>query len=90
GLHYGGFGPGIGSAGGGHDASGSFDYRLATNSPYKPYAKEEQLGWRYCKKCGGLHYGGFGPGICSAGGGHDARGSFDYRLATNSPYKPYA
>ena len=46
-----------------------------------------QNGWRYCKKCGGLHYGGFGPGVCAAGGSHDSANSLDYRLVANSPYK---
>ena len=39
-----------------HDGSRSGHYRVMFNSAF-PYG---QNGWRYCKKCGGLHYGGFG------------------------------
>ena len=86
GLHYGGFGSGVCAAGGGHDASGSFDYRLATNSPYKPYDKEEQLRWRYCKKCQGSFFSGHPTqGHCPAGGAHDGSGSFDYSMAHIEP-----
>src|SRR5207249_4664594 len=30
-----------------------------------------QQGWLWCRKCQGLHYAGFGAGVCPAGGGHN-------------------
>ncbi|GAA3856432.1 hypothetical protein GCM10022243_22060 [Saccharothrix violaceirubra] len=40
-----------------------------------------QWGWRYCRDCKGLFYGGAGNGVCTAdGNGHDPSLSGDYGL----------
>ena len=39
-----------------------------------------QNNWRWCGKCQGLAYAGFGPGPCPATGVHDHSGSGDYGL----------
>ena len=40
-----------------------------------------QNGWRWCSRCEGLHQPVAGtPGVCPAGGEHNAAGSADYRL----------
>lgn len=49
-----------------------------------------QVGWKWCRKCEGLFFGG-GPnsaqaqGRCSAGGTHDATGSNAYVMQTGPP-----
>jgi hypothetical protein len=44
-----------------------------------------QTNWRFCRKCCGLFFRGFGAGTCPAGGGHDSTGSLDYILWYNQP-----
>jgi hypothetical protein len=67
-------------AGGGHDGTGSGNYRLLHNSPGAP----GQHAWRWCRKCQGLWYsGGQGEGACPAGGVHLKTGSGNYALASD-------
>jgi hypothetical protein len=44
-----------------------------------------QNNWRWCNKCQGLAYAGFGAGVCPAGAGHDHAGSGDYSLISGLP-----
>lgn len=70
-------------AGGGHDAS--------TSACYLPYTDGQggtQDKWRWCKRCGAMFFSGNGAGRCVGGVGHDASGSGQYFLATNTPPKP--
>jgi hypothetical protein len=64
-------------AGGGHQQTGSGNYRLVQNSPnYRG-----QHDWRWCSKCQGLWFAGNQTdGICPAGGAHSLAGSGDYGL----------
>jgi peptidoglycan hydrolase-like protein with peptidoglycan-binding domain len=48
-------------------------------------AVNRQSNWRWCSKCGGLHFGGNPPRPCPAGGNHIKAGSGNYSLAHNSP-----
>ena len=41
---------------------------------------DAQADWRWCSKCQGLAFAGYSPGVCPAGGGHNAAGSYDYNL----------
>lgn len=55
-----------------------------------PSEGEGQRGWRFCRKCYGLFYSGFGTfGRCAAGGGHSGspsdESSFDYHVAWFDP-----
>jgi hypothetical protein len=61
---------------------------LATAEP--ALALGWQRGWRYCGKCNGLFYGGFGTfGLCAAGGQHtgspDNGTSLDYMMIYGFP-----
>jgi hypothetical protein len=56
----------------------SEDYVLHAGAPAAPAGT--QADWRWCRKCGGLHYGQ-GASVCAAGGAHDIAGSGDYFLA---------
>jgi hypothetical protein len=68
--------------GGGHQQTGSGNYRLMENSP----GAAGQEGWRWCRKCQGLWFSGNNTrGACPAGGGHQQAGSGNYRLVENSP-----
>ena len=50
------------------------------------WAADSQEGWRWCRKCQGLWFGGnTTAGACPAGGGHEQVGSGNYRLVHNSP-----
>jgi hypothetical protein len=44
-----------------------------------------QTGWRWCKKCQGMAYGGGSLGICPAGGLHDHSGGGSYVMAHDAP-----
>jgi hypothetical protein len=50
-----------------------------------------QQNWRWCSKCQGMSYAGFGSGVCPAGGGHNHSISLNYGLfhngASNSVYQ---
>src|SRR5206468_3957405 len=51
--------------------------------------RNEQDGWRFCRKCEGLAYGRAGaPGPCPAGGTHDHSGSGNYTLVLDAPGAP--
>jgi hypothetical protein len=45
----------------------------------------DQSGWRWCRKCQGLFFGGNPGPVCPAGGSHDSAGSYNYTLVMNSP-----
>jgi Gametolysin peptidase M11 len=66
-------------AGGVHDHSQSFNYRLALGDP----GFGGQHGWRWCRKCQGLAFLDGAPGPCPAGGVHNHSDSGDYGLAIN-------
>jgi hypothetical protein len=88
GLHYGGFGAGACPAGGGHSVVNSDNYEVAFYDPGRPAyppGLPTQRGWAWCTKCQGLHYTGFGAGVCPAGGEHSASNSGEYVLLYNSP-----
>ena len=46
-----------------------------------------QDGWRWCKKCQALFFGGHQHGVCPAGGAHDPSASGGYTLVWESPYQ---
>lgn len=69
-------------AGGGHNSSGSGDYRLIRNSQFS-YGQDN---WRLCKTCQSLFFAGNSLGSCPAGGPHDHSTSDNYTLVHNSPY----
>jgi hypothetical protein len=82
GLNY--AGSAICPAGGVHDHSASFNYKLAINDP----GFAGQHSWRWCRKCQGLGFLSGSPGPCPAGGTHDHGTSADYGLALNNPGAP--
>jgi hypothetical protein len=47
-----------------------------------------QNGWRWCRRCQHLFYGGLGNGVCPLGGPHDPMGSGDYWLRHNDYSAP--
>jgi CubicO group peptidase (beta-lactamase class C family) len=49
---------------------------------------QTQEGWRWCRKCEGMHFGVAGNSVCPAGGAHDTFGSGPYRIMFNSAF-PY-
>ena len=68
-------------SGGGHQQTGSGNYRLLNNSP----GSGGQRDWRWCRKCQGLWFSGNQTdGICPAGGAQTRVGSGDYTLTTDS------
>lgn len=72
-------------AGGTHQiGSGNWNYSLIRNatSPF-PYG---QSNWRSCTKCQSIFFGGNPPGVCPAGGAHEANTAHDWTLIMNSPY----
>ena len=79
GLFYLPFGAGRCPAGGGHSGSGSFPYFLWYNDVAMP-STLMQPEWRWCRKCQGMAYGGFGPGFCPGLGRHDHSGSGNYHM----------
>ena len=85
GMYYGVGGPSVcpapNSFGHGHDAGASFNYVLRCDSPAP--APNLQSDWRWCSKCGALHFGS-GTGVCPAGGAHAVDGSGDYVLGTTA------
>ena len=44
--------------------------------------------WRWCSKCQGLAYAGFGLGRCPAGGMHNHSGSWNYTLMHDTSSMP--
>jgi hypothetical protein len=82
GLNYAGWS--ICPAGGVHDHSSTFNYKLAINDP----GFAGQHGWRWCGKCQGLAFLSSSPGPCPAGGAHDHTGSADYGLALDNAGAP--
>ncbi len=44
-----------------------------------------QAGWRWCRKCQGLVFGGHGVGVCHDSAGHDFSASGNYALRQNVP-----
>lgn len=63
-----------------HSQDGSLNYAIA-NSAGAP----GQLGWRWCRRCESLFWGGSGGGRCPFGGAHDPTGSGVYTLAYGVP-----
>lgn len=63
----------------GHDATGSFNFHLPHDVPE---AARTQKGWRFCRNCGVMHFGGTAlrAGKCVQGGTHDGTGSFNFVL----------
>jgi hypothetical protein len=47
-----------------------------------------QDGWRWCRNCLGMAFGGGAPGPCPAGGTHDLTASGNYAFAHNAPWVP--
>jgi hypothetical protein len=78
GLHY--SGGAICSAGGIHDHSDSFNYKLVMDDPGFP----GQHSWHWCSKCQQLVNGNGASAPCSAGGMHDLTHSADYALSLNN------
>jgi hypothetical protein len=64
-------------AGGNHSKTGSGNYVLVNST--SPKAPGEP-GWRWCRKCQGLFFGGNSGSKCPAGAGHSQTGSGNYRL----------
>jgi hypothetical protein len=63
--------------GGGHDKTGSGNYRLVQNTP----AAFGQSNWRWCNKCQGLYFAGNPTaGTCPDSGTHSKVGSGNYSL----------
>jgi hypothetical protein len=87
GLAYAGFDPGPCPAGGRHDHSASGFYGLMF-APSAFSTEPRQNKWRWCNRCQGLAYAGFGPGPCPAGGLHLQTSSLDYSLILNSSSVP--
>jgi RNA polymerase subunit RPABC4/transcription elongation factor Spt4 len=67
-------------AGGPHEKTVSWDYRLVVNSS----RAAGQSDWRWCHKCQGLFFAGNPGSVCPAGGPHEKTVSWDYRLVVNS------
>jgi hypothetical protein len=61
-----------------HMYDGSLNYVLHCDSPSQPAGA--QADWRWCNKCGALHFGGGGGSVCPAGGTHEVSGSANYLL----------
>ena len=72
---------GVCPASGQHDFATSFEYTLAAN-----VSGVGQNHWRYCQKCQGLAFAGFGTGVYPASGSHDFTGSWDYSLTVTEPF----
>jgi hypothetical protein len=60
-----------------HNGSASWNYVLSHDTQ----APNGQDNWRWCQKCGVLHYGGNAPGPCPSGGVHDRGPSWNYVLS---------
>lgn len=74
--------------GGEHSAAGSADYVLWQGGP-APGSGPSQDGWRWCRKCGGLHHTGGARGRCPAdGAGHATEGSAAYYAPHARPAVP--
>lgn len=84
-LHFGGGGASRCPNGGGpHASEGSGNYLLIeTPAPGAGHVgiATVQSNWKYCNKCGALHFGA-DVSVCPAGGTHANDGSMDYRLAS--------
>ena len=79
GLAHAGSGPGRCPAGGVHEHTGSGLYGVMY-APSSFTTEPRQNNWRWCRRCQGLAYTGFGPGRCPAGGLHAHSTSLDYSL----------
>jgi len=77
-LWFSGNGAGVCAKGGGHDASGSYKYKLPHGGPNPKGGSQGQ--WRWCRKTQGMAFSGNGQHKCPGGGHHDHTGSFDYHL----------
>jgi hypothetical protein len=76
-FHFGGAGGGKCQAGGAHDKSASYNYKIPhTTAP----GHKAQENWRWCKNCHSLVFGGAGGGNCPNGGSHDVSASYNYHL----------
>lgn len=73
--------PVAGGTAGGHDRANSFNYVLS----HDVAVPGGQGGWRWCRRCESLFYGGHGDGACPAGGAHDRSNSYDYVLPHDAP-----
>jgi hypothetical protein len=57
--------------------------------PMPPKPDFIDVGWRWCTKCKGLWYAGFGgASTCPAGGAHSINGSGNYSVSLNAPAIP--
>ena len=78
GLFFGGANwPSVCPKGGAHQA-GADEHRLYMGNVPRTLPGVPQDRWRWCQKCGGLHYIGGALGACPAGGVHTVETSGDY------------
>ncbi|MEZ4450128.1 MAG: hypothetical protein R3B09_11680 [Nannocystaceae bacterium] len=70
-------------AGGAHQASAE-EYRFYMNHAPRTLPGVHQELWRYCEKCGVLHYSGGAIGACPAGGVHSVVGSGCYAAVAST------
>lgn len=85
GLHFGGGGASVCPNGNGpHASDGSANYLLIATpvpAPGRVGIATVQDNWKWCNKCGALHFGA-DASVCPAGGTHANDGSGDYQLAS--------
>ena len=75
--------PAPGTGGTGHLALQSPNYVVHGDLPSPPAGTQAE--WRWCKNCGGLHFGGGGGSVCPNGKGpHVSDGSGNYLLVATS------